>query len=194
MLCCLTSCSRLLYSPSVFSLMIMMSMFLWRVWTPGRDWQCITLANKSKLVLMWKRKVETMAYVTIETKLGLCQGFKNLFKILTGGRRFWIWQMVASYVWFLCYLLWGWNSVTVETHGVLVNHTSHLGSPFMTSKKHFKRACLPLRATPFRRMAVMAFLMSSSLSSAELTCTTSKSTGTQLNLRRKCRNYILKPS
>lgn len=52
LLICLTSCSRLLYSPSVFSLMIMMSMFLWRVWTPGRDWQCITLANRSKLVLL----------------------------------------------------------------------------------------------------------------------------------------------
>lgn len=85
----------------------------------------------------------------------------------------------------------GWNSITVESHGVLVNHTSHPGSPFMSRKKHIKRACLPLRATPFRRMAVMAFLMSSSLSSAELTCTTSKSTGTQLNLRRKCKNYIL---
>lgn len=46
-----TSCSRLLYSPSVFSLMIMISMFLWRVWTPGSDWQCITLAKRSKLVL-----------------------------------------------------------------------------------------------------------------------------------------------
>ncbi|PWA30906.1 hypothetical protein CCH79_00010755, partial [Gambusia affinis] len=42
--------SQLLYSPSVFSLMIMMSMFLCRVWTPGRDWQCITLAYRSKLV------------------------------------------------------------------------------------------------------------------------------------------------
>lgn len=79
----------------------------------------------------------------------------------------------------------------VESCGVLVNHTSHPGSPFMTSKKHIKMACLPLRATPFRRMAVTAFLMSSSLSSAELTCTISKSTGTQLNLRRKCKNYIL---
>lgn len=48
----LTSCSRLLYSPSVFSLMMMMSIFLWRVCTPGRDWQCITLAYKSRLVLL----------------------------------------------------------------------------------------------------------------------------------------------
>lgn len=46
-----TSCSRLLYSPSVFSLMIMMSIFLCRVLTPGRDWQCITLAYRSKVVL-----------------------------------------------------------------------------------------------------------------------------------------------
>lgn len=46
-----TSCSRLLYSPSVFSLMIMMSTFLWRVLTPGRDWQCITLAYRSREVL-----------------------------------------------------------------------------------------------------------------------------------------------
>lgn len=76
MLFCLTSCSRLLYSPSVFSLMIMMSMFLWRVWTPGSDWQCITLANKSKLVLECKCKAETMAHVTTKTKLRLC---KNQF-------------------------------------------------------------------------------------------------------------------
>ena len=41
---------------------------------------------------------------------------------------------------------------------------------------------LPLRATPLRRMAVMALFMSSSLVMAELTFTTSKSTGTQLNL------------
>lgn len=100
--------------------------------------------------------------------------------------------MVASCVWFLCYLSWGWNSVRVKSRGVIVNHTSHPGSPFMPSRKHIQRACLPLRATPFRRMAVMAFLMSSSLSSAELTFTTSKSTGTQLNLRRKSKNYILK--
>jgi len=26
-------------------------MFLWRVWTPGSDWQCITLAYRSRLVL-----------------------------------------------------------------------------------------------------------------------------------------------
>lgn len=60
--CYLTSCSRLLYSPSVFSLMIMMSMFLWRVWTPGRDWQCITLANKSKLVLVWKHSRNNVSH------------------------------------------------------------------------------------------------------------------------------------
>lgn len=51
--------------------------------------------------------------------------------------------MVALYVWFLCYLSWGWNSVTVESHGVLVNHTSHPGSPFMTSKKHIKKLAYP---------------------------------------------------
>uniref|UniRef100_A0A0E9PUX0 Uncharacterized protein n=1 Tax=Anguilla anguilla TaxID=7936 RepID=A0A0E9PUX0_ANGAN len=41
---------------------------------------------------------------------------------------------------------------------------------------------LPLSATPLRLMAVMALLMSSSLSNPEFTLTTSKSTGTQLNL------------
>lgn len=46
--------------------------------------------------------------------------------------------------------------------------------------------CKPLRATLLRRMAVMALLISSSLSKAELTCTTSKSTGTQLNLQHNC--------
>lgn len=125
----LTSCSRLLYSPSVFSLMIMMSMFLWRVWTPGSDWQCITLANKSKLVLVWKHRAETMAHVTTKTKHRLCQGFGDQFKTLTEGGYFWIWQKVASYVWFLCYL--SWNNITVMA--------SHLGSPFMISMKDRKK-------------------------------------------------------
>lgn len=160
--------------------MIMMSMFLWRVWTPGSDWQCITLANKSKLVLVWKYQAETTAHVTTKTKDGLCQGFGDQFKTLTEGGYFWIWQKVASYVWFLCYLLW--NNITVMA--------SHLGSPFMISMKE-KIAWVPLRATPLRRMAVMALLMSSSLSRAELTCTTSKSTGTQLNLQKKCTKHTL---
>lgn len=46
-----------------------------------------------------------------------------------------------------------------------------------------KDFCRPLRATPLRRMAVMALFISSLVSKAELTCTTSKSTGTQLNLQ-----------
>ncbi len=42
-----TSCSSWLYSPSVFSLMTMMSMSLWRAGTPGSDRQCTRLANNS---------------------------------------------------------------------------------------------------------------------------------------------------
>lgn len=134
----LTSCSRLLYSPSVFSLMIMMSMFLWRVMTPGSDRQCITLANKSKLVLVWKHRAETTAHVTTKTKHGLCQGFGDQFKTLTEGGYFWIWQKVASYVWFLCYLLW--NNITVVA--------SHLGSPFMISMKDRKNSLSTFEGDP----------------------------------------------
>lgn len=47
----LTSCSRLLYSPSVFSRTMRMSMSRCRVSTPGRLWQWITLAYRSRLVL-----------------------------------------------------------------------------------------------------------------------------------------------
>lgn len=171
--------------------MIMMSMSLWRVWTPGRDWQCITLANKSKLVLVWKHQAETTVILQQRPNSSLAKNLK--IETLTEGCCFWIWQMVASYAWFLCYLSWGWNGVTLESHGGLVNRTSHPRSPFMAAKKHINKAGLPLRATPFRRMAVMAFLMSSSFSSAELTCTTSKSTGTQLNLGRRCKTLQPEP-
>lgn len=51
-----TLCSRLLYSPSVLSLMITMSMFLWRVLTLGSDWQRITLVYRSKVVLERERE------------------------------------------------------------------------------------------------------------------------------------------
>lgn len=52
--CYSTSCSRLLYSPSVFSRTIRMSMSWCRVATPGRLLQWITLANRSRVVL-WRK-------------------------------------------------------------------------------------------------------------------------------------------
>lgn len=135
--CCLTSCSRLLYSPSVFSLMIMMSMFLWRVWTPGSDWQCITLANRSKLVLVWKPTAETMAHIT--TKLRLCHGIEYQFKTLTEGRYFWIWLKVASYVWFLCYLSRGGIGSELRVAAfLLITRYPHLRLPSMISMKDQK--------------------------------------------------------
>lgn len=56
-------------------------------------------------------------------------------------------------------------------------------SCFHTLIEKKEAVCLPFRATPFRRMAVMALFMSSSVSKAELTFTISKSTGTQVNLQ-----------
>lgn len=72
--------------------------------------------------------------------------------------------------------------------GLIINYKLLTAELFLyythaASAKEKKQACLPLRATPLRRMAVMALLISSSVSKAELTCTTSKSTGTQLNLQ-----------
>lgn len=189
---CLTSCSRLLYSPSVFSLMIMISMFLWRVWTPGRDWQCITLAKRSKLVLLMHtetKKNNRSLYISgnkhrRQAQSMICNVLLDLSPkdVISGfdrGRH----GMIGFYV--TC----RGNSQVNITKVSWSRYKPHSTCSFLNHSfllvTQTRRFFLPLRATPLRRMAMMALFMSSSFSSAELTCTTSKSTGTQLNLQHK---------
>lgn len=128
-----TSCSRLLYSPSVFSLMIMISMFLWRVWTPGSDWQCITLAKRSKLVLFIckeseKKKQQQLVNLGINTENKL-----NLW-----------------YLWF-CWFFYRRTLFLDLTEGAMVCLVSMLPSQegaARRSKGHIQLNCLGLLTKP----------------------------------------------